>query len=108
MLLQRPAVGIWGGLWSFPECPPDRDVCAWCRDELGYEPRDIETWPVVRHTFSHFHLDITPVRIEIGETSARVMEQPGALWYNTASRAALGLATPVKRLIRRLEQENVT
>jgi A/G-specific adenine glycosylase len=59
-------------------------------------------WPVVRHTFSHFHLDITPVFARAGAEQAMVMEAPDRLWYNTTGLEERGLAAPVEKLLQRL------
>jgi len=105
LLEQRPPAGIWGGLWSFPEFPAADGVTAGCRESLGIKIGETETWPVVRHTFSHFHLDITPVYARLGEYQATVMEDPGRLWYNTAGNEERGLAAPVEKLLQRLTEQ---
>ncbi|MFX6334940.1 NUDIX domain-containing protein, partial [Acinetobacter baumannii] len=58
---QRPPIGLWGGLWSFPEVCYEEDALAWGQHHYGSAMRIIDTLPVFRHTFSHFHLDITPL-----------------------------------------------
>lgn len=104
LLEKRPPVGIWGGLWSFPEMTVSDPVDAWCRRTLGIEVRDSAQWPVVRHTFSHFHLDITPVLVAAEKGVAMIMEGNDRLWYNSASQAERGFAAPVDRLLQRLAQ----
>jgi adenine-specific DNA glycosylase len=52
----------------------------------------------LRHTFSHFHLDITPVLVRPSDAEA-VMEGAPLLWYNIERPASVGLAAPVKRLL---------
>lgn len=99
-LEQRPPIGIWGGLWSFPEF--DRanatihDWCAVRGVRLDSEP---QRWSVLRHTFSHFHLDITPHYLRLQDPVSRVMEAGRGVWYNSLQPEALGLAAPVKRLL---------
>jgi len=102
LLEQRPPAGIWGGLWSFPELQPGEDVSGWCRATLGISVRHVEDWPVVRHTFSHFHLDITPVVVQAGGRQDRVMEGNNRLWYNMDATDERGLAAPVGKLLQRL------
>jgi A/G-specific adenine glycosylase len=101
---KRPAVGIWGGLWSFPEISPGDAVDVWCRDAAGFSVNRTEQWPVVRHTFSHFHLDITPVIAIAGIPLSRVMDGGDRLWYNINSQDELGFAAPVGKLLGRLAE----
>jgi A/G-specific adenine glycosylase len=102
-LERRPPAGIWGGLWSFPELAEEAELETWCRRHLGCEPEGVETWAPVRHTFSHFHLDITPVRVEAKNPGLTVLEGPSGVWYNTAQPDSRGLAAPVQRLLERLQ-----
>lgn len=99
LLHQRPPTGIWGGLWSLPETSDLRDAIA----ETGL-PLDIDSAVAlepVRHTFSHFHLDITPVKIKLLEKDLtnHVMEGSATLWYNLRQPQKVGLAAPVKKLL---------
>ncbi len=104
LLVRRPPTGVWGGLWSPPECDPGDDVAAYCRDELGLDVTAIQPWSRLRHTFSHFHLDIEPVQARVlGRTGRAVMEDAEAVWYNVQAPQAKGLAAPVSRLIAGLE-----
>lgn len=101
LLEQRPPQGIWGGLWSFPELAPEADIPAFCRDHYG-RPRALERWDPVRHTFSHYHLDISPVLVQLDAPRTAVMESGRALWYNVHQPESVGLAAPVKRLLHKL------
>ncbi len=106
LLERRPPSGIWGGLWSLPEVAADGQGRDWCLRVLGSEPAQIEQWPVLRHTFSHFHLDITPLCLRADLPASRVMEGEGAVWYNTRSPDARGLAAPVQSLLQRLNEQS--
>jgi A/G-specific adenine glycosylase len=105
LLQQRPPTGIWGGLWSFPQLdqdnPSDAEIRRWCKKELGHQASISERWPVLRHTFSHFHLEIEPVRLQSKKALTQIAED-NATWYAPAAPAALGLAAPVKQLLEQL------
>ncbi|MEE4145656.1 MAG: A/G-specific adenine glycosylase [Halieaceae bacterium] len=101
-LERRPGSGIWGGLWCFPELAHPGLAADWCRDRLGVAPASIELWPGFRHTFSHYHLDIQPVRVTLPSDPTAVMEAPDQLWYNRRRPAAVGLAAPVASLLAQL------
>ncbi|MEX2333235.1 MAG: A/G-specific adenine glycosylase, partial [Pseudohongiella sp.] len=66
LLQQRQSTGLWGGLWSLPECSDDEALAAWLQRHGGEQN---EQWPALRHTFSHFHLDITPVLVRASDSS---------------------------------------
>jgi A/G-specific adenine glycosylase len=105
LLERRPPVGVWGGLWSFPECPPEVDVADWCRERLGLAVTIEGSWGVVRHSFSHFHLDITPVSAVVTGSSGAVMAGERFVWYNTRELDSRGVAAPVRRLLATLASE---
>ena len=105
LLEQRPPSGIWGGLWSLPECPMDCRPEVWCREQLGINGRLLNEWRVRRHTFSHFHLDITPIEILIDNTVDCVMDGNARVWYNTVNPDLRGLAAPVLRMIDELKEQ---
>ncbi|MEH6605322.1 MAG: A/G-specific adenine glycosylase [Pseudomonadales bacterium] len=102
LLEKRPNQGIWGGLWSLPEIEPGADPGLWVSDSLGgrcFEPLD---WPELRHTFSHYHLDIVPTLVQLQKEPTMVMEASCQVWYNVRQPQKLGLAAPVKRLLEQL------
>ena len=77
LLQQRPPSGIWGGLWSLPEVTDLRDAPATLGIRLNEEMTEV--LEPVRHTFSHYHLDITPARVSLKDTTNSVMEGQPAL-----------------------------
>ncbi len=101
-LERRPAQGIWGGLWSFPEFDSREALLAWC-DARALDTAGIETQPPLGHTFSHFHLTITPHRLALKNPGFSVMEGSGR-WYTLGRAEAVGLAAPVQRLLGRLQR----
>ncbi len=108
LLERRPPTGIWGGLWSLPECPAEADVRIWCRAHLGLEVAHYQAWSPIRHTFSHFHLDITPIQAPIAAVTPCVLEGDRWVWYNTTHPAPGGFAAPVQRLINLLNDLTAT
>lgn len=103
-LEKRPPQGIWGGLWCFPE-GETLDPQRWCIDRTGREPDAVDTWPEFRHTFSHYHLDIVPILIELDATPELVMEADRQLWYNVRQPPQIGLAAPIAGLLKQLAQQ---
>jgi len=102
LLQKRPPTGIWGGLWSFPECSPETDVEAWIKQAFGSTVCDLRREEGLRHTFSHFHLEITPVRAVLAETPGGVRDQSDIRWVRPTEKLTIGTAAPVKKLIESL------
>jgi A/G-specific adenine glycosylase len=102
LLQQRPAQGIWGGLWSFPELTIDADVREFAEDRFG-QVGAVEMWNSYRHTFSHYHLDITPVLVQLAKTP-QVIGEAAIHWFNPHQPSTLGLAAPVKKLLDKIAQ----
>ncbi len=100
-LERRPAQGIWGGLWSFPEFDSREALLALC-DARALDSAGLETQAPLGHTFSHFHLTITPHRLRVKNPVFSVMEGTGR-WYTLGRAEAVGLAAPVQRLLGRLQ-----
>lgn len=100
LLEKRPPTGIWGGLWSLPEFDNKTDALLWC-EQQGQVINEYRDFPAQRHTFSHFHLDYTPilVRLTNATLSNRVMDQGGFAWHEQAQIEQLGLPAPIKKLI---------
>ena len=53
-----------------------------------------------RHTFSHYHFDITPLLIEVSQQDvSQVMEDSASLWYNLQHPQKIGLAAATKKIL---------
>ena len=102
LLERRPPTGIWGGLWSLPECPITENPLDWCRAHLSVEAELVEKLPARRHTFSHFRLEITPLRLRLTQWPERVAESDGLIWHTPGVALAVGLPAPVDRLLREI------
>ena len=99
LLEKRPAPGIWGGLWSFPEAPA-KDVESHCRRVLACEVNSKEALDTVEHGFTHFRLRIQPLLCQV--TRRRNLGQPGLLWIDVDDVRAAAIPTPVRTIVNRL------
>ncbi len=100
-LQRRPDSGLWGGLW----CPPQLDDQAaldTLLQHLGWQVRERQELEPLRHTFSHFHLDIQPLLVRVLPTPG--VAEAGQVWYNLRQPSRLGLAAPVSKLLKRAER----
>jgi A/G-specific adenine glycosylase len=82
LLEKRPPAGVWGGLWCLPES----------RDAAG------KKLPVLRHEFTHFTLDITPVLSVVNSASPRAAE-PGQVWLPVEEAIGAAVPAPVRKLL---------
>lgn len=105
LLQRRPPAGIWGGLLSLPEVSMDDELGLWSERHLGFALKEQKRWPVMRHTFSHFHLDITPVVVKAIDKAPTMSVMEGAewVWYKDGVDSG-GLPAPVTRLLGRLSE----
>ena len=87
MLEKRPPVGIWGGLWSFPEVD----------DMMGESPLAKLT-----HTFTHFKLHITPQLVYSSKANPQVNEA-GKIWLSIDDAIGAAIPTPIRKILLQLK-----
>ncbi len=102
LLEKRPEMGIWGGLWSLPECSFTEDINDFCKQHYHCRAENPITHTPLKHTFSHFHLEITPIVMHVKKWQPPLMESGRIVWYNIEQLAEKGLAAPVKKLLNHL------
>ena len=116
LLEQRPPSGIWGGLWSLPEFPSvhvdsenapvdenttKEGLTAWLAAR-GFKARNQakgEKVAAFRHTFSHYHLEISVVELPVAEIDIAIMEPAHTVWYKGGKWPG-GMAAPMSKLDR--------
>lgn len=104
LLQQREAKGLWGGLFVFPQFDNLVDL----KRSISAKNLQISQQMIAfRHTFSHFHLDIYPILVELpvnlvqesqGNYLGLVSSKPD-YWYDLRQPSEIGLATPIKRIL---------
>ncbi|MDQ1363562.1 MAG: A/G-specific adenine glycosylase [Pseudomonadota bacterium] len=105
LLEKRPPAGIWGGLWSLPETAVEVDLPEACLQRWGFRLAGVKCGTAFRHTFSHYHLDITPCHARVKNPGLCVMEDGRWLWYNSAQSPRPALPAPVAQIIQQLQEE---
>jgi len=101
LLEKRPEPGIWGGLWSFPEVA---DVSQAAMQSLGRFGAAVKTdgiLPVIRHSFTHFALNITPALLRVTRMESRA-QAPGHVWLTLEEAIGAAVPAPVRGILRRL------
>jgi A/G-specific adenine glycosylase len=82
LLERRPEKGIWGGLW----CPPVVEG-----REAG--AKIIERLPTIHHAFTHYDLELRPVRVRANGT------RHAGDWVKLRALSRYGLPAPVRKLL---------
>lgn len=126
LLEKRPPHGVWGSLYSLPQVdlpqsqsrakmsaspasgaarsvgksealplppPPAQTMGLRYRDEPPVE------LPGIKHSFTHFQLDIVPVLYRVDSADTAVAESGRWLWYAIDNPAEVGLAAPIRKLL---------
>ncbi len=91
-LIKRPAVGIWGGLWSLPEVISVTKVS---KESLIDE---------FKHTFTHFHLQMKFVIGHHQQNKNLIEENLSIAWHNIDQLTELAFPTPIKKFLFRYFQ----
>ncbi len=98
LLQQRPTEGLWGGLYGLPECSDHANVAATLA-RLSISALAQQPLEPFRHTFTHFHLDITPLQITAAGRANQIAATDDYLWYDPDQPLEIGLTKPATRLI---------
>lgn len=107
LLQKRPAHGVWGGLWSFPELEGQINVermRSFCFKHFKIKSPHYQMMATFRHTFTHYHLDIFPLVVELKAFPRKIVAEHKQIWYNLNDDIAVGLPKPVQTLISTFSQ----
>lgn len=101
MLEKRPATGIWGGLWSFPEIESGHDIATYAQNNFGISALAAKPLPMLSHAFTHFKLHIQPQPLQVlkQQTSAR---EAGQIWLNIEDAIGAAIPTPIRKILQSL------
>ena len=95
---KRPATGIWGGLWCFPECSPDDDIEKWLLAKTGFSGSIIQKLSIIKHTLTHFRMEILPIHLKVKQCN-NVKEMSDQQWCLIDDALKFGTPTPVRNLL---------
>ncbi|HSW11221.1 MAG TPA: A/G-specific adenine glycosylase [Solimonas sp.] len=97
LLERRPPVGIWGGLWCPPLLDEDGDWRSACRERYALDAGDAQTLPALHHAFTHFDLELRPLRLR-AVAAAQLRESPDLAWIKLGD-PTKGLPAPIRKLL---------
>tara|TARA_R110001632_G_scaffold60284_2_gene146296 strand:+ start:65607 stop:66656 length:1050 start_codon:yes stop_codon:yes gene_type:complete len=101
LLEKRPQTGIWGGLWSLPELATNESVVLHIEQRFSTQVSSVIPLSSFRHTFSHYHLDISPSQIQMASANW-IMEGDKYQWFSQQEALALGLPAPVRSILEKI------
>jgi len=103
-LVQRPARGIWAGLWTPPAFDDDDALLALAADGPG----TLEAWPPFTHVLTHRDWHLRPwhwaLPEQLPKSAQRRLDEAldGGRWFEHDEARALALPAPVRRLVEQL------
>jgi A/G-specific adenine glycosylase len=106
LLERRPPTGVWGGLWSVPECPMEADPIAVTRARFGLRGRDPRDLSAFKHVFTHFTLVAQPRLVKVSDSAVAIADNPALRWVGRDELSELGLAAPIRALLERIFAED--
>ncbi len=104
LLQRRPAHGVWGGLWGFPEIDTDSEatpVMAGLGLPAFSQAGELASFT---HMFTHFKLNIRTLHLRVSQCAGEVAENDQRCWYDATGTSRIGLSAPVVRLLRELSE----
>jgi len=101
LMEKRPAVGIWGGLWSFPETDAIDQAAQVCRSQFGADVSAVDRMSLIEHGFTHFSLTIAPLLCRVRGRELQA-EMPGRVWVRPEEAMHYPIPVPVRTLISQL------
>ncbi len=104
LLIKRPASGIWGGLWSFPELNNLDLLDEYAKKTFGLVIKKQTQLPSIRHIFSHFSLEIKPLLVTVDHDRKSISVAQDYAWYLPEKMGKIGLPAPVSKLIRMVDR----
>jgi A/G-specific adenine glycosylase len=98
LLARRPARGIWGGLYSFPELADGDTAAEWCARTLGANVAAERELATIEHGFTHFDLDLEPRWLRLAAAPRVVQDRDDFLWQRPSVAPSVGIPAPVAAL----------
>ncbi|MCY4045201.1 MAG: A/G-specific adenine glycosylase [Cellvibrionales bacterium] len=98
---QRPLEGIWPGLFGFIDFDDKDALRSFCHDR-DLDDGELSAYPEFRHTFSHYHLDISVNLMQCLDEPKHLSDLNGE-WFDPCSPKSIGFAAPVAKVLQQLQ-----
>ncbi len=94
-LVQRPATGVWAGLWTLPEFSGVGALETACATWRGQG----DWLPSVQHALTHFDWALHPLRWTLPARAKRPAVLSAGRWFTLEEALRMGLPAPIRRLL---------
>jgi A/G-specific adenine glycosylase len=109
LLEKRPPTGIWGSLYSLPEFNAELrhpEAQAAIETKFKIKLNLEEMHDSIHHTFSHFKLEMKPLKLGIRNPATfnlnQITEQSPFHWYEKSQLHTIGLPAPIAKYLKSL------
>ena len=109
LLEKRPPTGIWGSLYSLPEFSADLthlEAQSAIERKFNIRLHLDEMHDSINHTFSHFKLEMKPLKLSIlnstGSNQNQMAEASEFHWYEKSQLHTIGLPAPIAKYLKSL------
>lgn len=110
LMHKRAESGIWGGLWwfaspdGFTETHSAQPCWGDCSEHEALTAENQKLLPTIRHTFSHFHLNIQPILVEVSSITEVAEHDSGRMWVDWREPKKIGLCAPAVTILEYLQK----
>ena len=102
LLQRRSPTGIWASLWSLPEAEDHAQARHWFDAHLEGDYAVAEILPVIAHAFTHYRLQLHPLRWQNIAARDAVRDNDDQRWVSRAELGTLGIPAPIRKLLERI------
>lgn len=99
LLQRRSTQGVWPGLWSLPEAANRRAARTLASRLADLDGKPARNLPDIRHTFTHFRLQASPVEWRGVRAHSGVADDRDSRWCSRAQLSTLGMPAPIKKML---------
>jgi A/G-specific adenine glycosylase len=99
LLQRRPPTGVWASLWSLPQADSHEHARGWFEAHVEGDYDDGESLDVIAHGFTHYHLDLQPLRWREVAARSAVRDNDDLRWVARGDLGTLGIPAPIRALL---------
>jgi A/G-specific adenine glycosylase len=99
LLERRAPTGVWGGLFSLPQCEDRAAASTLLAQRFGLDvtaPRELAPFT---HAFTHFRLAVQPLAYRVDKAPADVADGDAVRWLSPQEFDGVGMPRPVRALL---------